>query len=80
LCYIPIIPREAEFDYFTILLVSSLPLAVTWDRMKNNELPLFTLKQTNKKRPSPTIRKAHHLCSVGYDPSSDFAHSLFMAS
>jgi len=35
----------AECDCFTLLLVSHLPLALTWGRVKNNELPLYALKK-----------------------------------
>lgn len=31
-----------ECDYFTTLLVSHLPLELTWDKVENNELPPYT--------------------------------------
>lgn len=31
-----------ECDCFTTLLVSHLPLELTWDKVKNNELPPYT--------------------------------------
>lgn len=34
-----------ECDCFTTLLVSHLPLELTWDKVKNNELPPYTLKK-----------------------------------